>query len=129
MNDDLSDEDWVTQYGTIHKPIEGTPFKRCPSAHEVPRELSLLSGKKTPDEAAMAVNHRRAQGAIPGEGVRYALVGKLRAAGFRVWASPTRRIPGHVSVALVDDARLWTNDERDRFDACFESTSWKEGIL
>ncbi|MFC0862568.1 hypothetical protein ACFHYQ_09700 [Sphaerimonospora cavernae] len=129
MSDDLGDEDWVSQYGTIHKPIEGKPFKRRPSVGEVSQELSLLKGKLTPDQAATAVNHHRVRGAIPGEGVRYALAGKLRADGFRVWASPTRHIPGHVSVALMDDDRLWTHDDMERFDACFESTNWKEGML
>jgi hypothetical protein len=115
-DDDLKDEDWVSQYGTIHMPIEGMPFKRRPSLDEYPQELSLLKGKLTADEAAQAVNRRRTHGAFPGDGSRHALVGKLRAAGFRVWATPTKRIPGHVSVAPLDCDRRgpkmrWTDSK------------------
>jgi len=128
-DEDLKDEDWVSQYGTIHSPIDDRPFKRRPFIDEDPQELSLLKGKVSPDEAAQTVNRRRVHGATPGEGVRHALVGKLRAAGFRVWPSPRKHMPKHVSVALLDGSRPWTHDDRERFDACFESTVWKEGKL
>ncbi|MEU0521566.1 hypothetical protein [Streptosporangium sp. NPDC006007] len=127
--DDLGDEDWVSQYGTIHAPIGGNSFKCRPFIHEDPQELSLLAGKLTPDEAAGTVNRRRTSGALPGDGVRHASVGKLRSAGFRVWRSPTKKIAGHVSVMPLDGNRPWTDDDSQRFDACFESKAWKEGKL
>ncbi|MEV5553010.1 hypothetical protein AB0L44_05090 [Nonomuraea wenchangensis] len=127
--DDLDDDDWVSQFGTIHAPIGGKPFKCRPFIHEDPQELSLLLGKLTPDEAATTVNRRRAGSALPGDGVRHARVGKLRSEGFRVWRSPTRKIPGHVSVMPLDGNRSWTDDDSQRFDGCFESKAWKEGQL
>jgi hypothetical protein len=127
--EDLDDEDWVSQYGTIHMPISGKPFKGRPPIDGDSLELSLLVGKLTPDEAARTVNPRRVQGAMPGDGVRHARVGKLRSAGFLVWRSPTRRIPGHVSVMPIDCGTSWSDDESLRFDDCFESQVWKEGKL
>jgi hypothetical protein len=127
--EDLDDEDWVSQYGTIHAPIGGKPFKCRPFIDEDPQELSLLDGKLTPDEAAKIVNRRRVHGAFPGDGVRHALAGKLRSSGFRVWRSPTKKIPSHVSVMPLDGNRPWTDDDSQRFEDCFESNAWKEGKL
>lgn len=132
MDDELSDEEWVSQYGTIINPIEGKPFKRRPFIDEDPQELSLLRGKLTADEAATAVNRRRINGAIPGDGARHAKVGELRRAGFRVWLTPRPLKPGHVSVAPLDGTGPWTDDDMERFEACFESHNshnWKESNL
>jgi hypothetical protein len=123
---DLSDEDWVSQYGTIHRPIDGLPFKRRPLIDQQPQELSLVRGRLTADEIARAVLRKRT-GALPGEGSRQAQVGKLRASGFRVWATPGRWNPAHVSVMPLDLDGAWKQDDMERFEACFESTDWKEG--
>src|SRR6185437_13444036 len=89
-------------------------------------DISLLAGRMSVDEAARTVNWRRREGAHPDDGVRYTTVGRLRAAGFRVEASPSALIPGHVSVTLGGEGN-WTEDVKAKFDACFTDTTWKEG--
>lgn len=127
MPDEIDDNEWLSQYGTIHRLVDGEPFKCCPPYDQ--EELSMVRGRCTPDEVATSVNPRRTTGAAPGEGVRHATAGELRDAGFRVWHSPTRRNPDHVSVATVDSGGTWTDDDKARFNACFKPPEWKEGHL
>ncbi|WP_061297313.1 hypothetical protein [Herbidospora cretacea] len=130
-SDDLGDEEWVCQYGTIHSPIDGKPFKCRPSIGEDPQELSLIRGRLDVDKVALMIQRRRPRhvGAMPGEGARHAKVADLRAAGFRVWATPTRANPFHVSVMPLDLQGTWTQDDMERFEGCFEPPDWKEGQL
>jgi hypothetical protein len=127
---ELGDDEWLSQYGTIHHPIDGDPFKCRPTWGQV--ELSLIRGRRSVDEAAKSVNRKRSTGAFPGEGVRYVTAGRLREAGFRVWHSPTAFNPNHVSVATMDPDGVWTDDDKKRFVACFDAldeSEWKEGRL
>lgn len=119
---ELGDDELVTQYGNSKYP-PGEPFRRRPRSQE--SDISLIAGRKTADEAARLVNPRRL-GAGPGEGVRYAQVGRLRReAGLRIERTPAPLNPDHVS-ATLDGDREWTDEVSARFDACFTEPDWKE---
>src|SRR5829696_1257667 len=89
-------------------------FRMAPRPHE--QDVSLLAGRLTTREAAMAVRHGRRE-FFPWDAVRYTTVGRLRDAGFRVESTPSRMIPNHVSVQYDGD---WTDDVAKRFDDCFD---------
>lgn len=127
--DEIEDDEWLSQYGSYAQLINNEPFKCCPAYGQV--DLSFLRGRAMLDEAARSVNRRKTTGATPGDGVRYITAGSLRAAGFRVWHSPTRLNPSHVSVANVDGSAVWTDDEIDAFKVCLTDAEckWKEGHL
>lgn len=77
--------------------------------------LSLLRGALSTREAARFVRRfiRKPQS---GDGVRYAMVSDLRAAGFRVEATATRNIPIHVSVSAEEE---WDTTTCEKFATCF----------
>lgn len=123
MTGELAADEVLTQYGNrAHPP--GEPFRNRPRLGRKEDDISLLAGHMPIDDAARTVNWRRTEGAHPDDGVRYATVGGLRAAGFRVEASPSALIPNHVSVTLSGEGD-WTEEVRANFDACFTGTIWK----
>lgn len=88
-------------------------FRLAPRRHE--RDVSVLAGRLTPREAAMFVRQEFMEWR---DVVRYATVGCLRDAGFRVRSTPSRAIPVHVSVEYDG---VWTDDGdvAKWFDDCF----------
>jgi len=128
---DVGDDEPLTQYG--HEG-DDPPFRNATRSYET--DVSLIRGRLTPGEAASLV--RRQGGRLtPGEAaslvrrqggryqvtdrdkVRHTTAGRLRSAGFVVRSTPSRRIPGHVSVELPNPEDVWDNSARSRFDDCF----------
>jgi hypothetical protein len=127
--EDIADDELLSQYGSCVQLVNGEPFKCKPAYNQT--DLSFMRGKATLDEAARSVNRKKVAGATAGDGVRYILAGRLRAAGFRVWHTPTKFNPHHVSVATLDERAEWTDDEVAAFKECFTDavSKWKEGQL
>ena len=123
MEDELGNDEWLTQYGNRDYPPD-QPFRHRPREGKETR-ISLVAGRLSVDDVARKVNRHRTEGAMPGDGARYVRVGVLRDAGFLVEASPSRLIPDHVSVGLAGEGD-WTEDVSARLDGCFSETMWKE---
>ena len=107
--DELDDDEWVSHYV-----FSGVP-------NNVPRPqdsdgLSVLRGHILLGEAATYV--RRKGLIFQGDAVRHAKVGDLRAEGFVLTLTPSRRIPIHVSVSREAE---WSHSEAMQFASCFES--------
>ncbi|MEU8175887.1 hypothetical protein AB0C14_23655 [Microbispora hainanensis] len=122
----IEDEEILTEYGNKDRPVKGRPFKDEPVKPQVVNAVSLMRGKLTVDEAVRCFPNSRSR-AVSGEGVRYTTAGTLRQASFRVKFTPSQWNPLHVSVENLDSKRPWTDDDRDRFNACFGDPEWKEG--
>jgi hypothetical protein len=106
--DNLDDDEWLTHY----------VFKGKPNNAPRPQDadgVSTLRGRLPLGQAASYV--RRKGLVFDGDGVRYARVGDLRAAGFVVTPTPTRRIAIHVSVSREAE---WSHSEAMQFASCFE---------
>lgn len=115
----LDDSETVTQYGTREA---NPPFRRRP---RFPREqdVSVIRGRLSVAETCRLIRRRDVSGIE--DGVRYTTVGTLRAAGYAVTHTPSRAIPGHVSVTWVD---RWTEDQDTGFDACFGGPLWRGDV-
>lgn len=106
--DEIGDDEYVTQYVFNDEP------------RNVPRPqdsdgLSALRGRHDVGQAAAFV---RSKGLVyEGDDVRHAQVGELRAAGFVVEHTPTRRIAIHVSISR---AAQWSHSDAMQFEQCFE---------
>lgn len=114
---ELKAEQELTQYGTLSPAFteHAQPhFRKAPRADE--RDVSLLAGRLTDREAAMAV---RQEFIAWRDIVRYTTVERLQNAGFQVRSTPSRLIPNHVSVEYDGD---WTDDVdvARRFNDCFD---------
>jgi hypothetical protein len=123
MDIELGADEVLTQYGNRTYP-RGQPFRNRPRPGKE-TAISLIRGRLSVDEVFRVVN-RGTDKAYDDDGARYTTVGELRAAGFRVGATPSRLIPGHVSVTL-DDETAWTDDVCVTFSACFTEPAWKGG--
>jgi hypothetical protein len=119
-------EQWLTQYGNRRRPIDGRAFKNRPPEPGVVNALSLNLGRQSVREAAAAVQTGRV-GPSQGSGVRYTTAARLEQAGFVARHTGNNRNPLHVSVTCLDENRTWTDDDSERFDACFEEPAWGEG--
>ena len=84
--------------------------------------LSLLRGALTANEAAGYVR-RHVNSAYDDDTVRYTYVGRLRAAGFEVVATPSKRIAIQV---LVRQRAGWSDQTCAVFDACFKDDAHAE---
>lgn len=116
----LADSQELTQYGSSTNPAhDDKPFRQKLRERDQ-GSVSLMTGHCTPEEASLATGHIAAQ---PGDGARYTTAGELRAAGFTVTHSPTRRNPDHVSVAAPGD---WSVDCGEEFAKCFDRVEWLE---
>lgn len=78
--------------------------------------LSLIEGRLSLIEAARFVRIK-VKYPYEGDSVRYVTTGALRAAGFVVMATPSRRNPIHVSVTCVAE---WDEDVCKAFNLCFD---------
>jgi hypothetical protein len=116
VSPDVPDDEPLTQYGRTG---DDPPFRNATRSYET--DVSLIRGRLSARDAASLVRRQ-------GEGyqvtdldrVRHTTAGRLRSAGFVVRATPTRRIPGHVSAELQDPEDVWDNSARSWFDECFE---------
>lgn len=117
----LDESEPVTQYGSRWLLTEGRAFRCRPRFLAGEKDLSMLAGLLTAAEAARAVaGHWTPEADV----VRHTSVGQLRAAGFRVTHSPTKRLGNHVSVEYPSE---WDDDVDRRFDACFDLTTAEGG--
>ena len=106
----------LTQYG--HEG-DDPPFRNATRSYET--DVSLIRGRLSPSEAASLIRRQGERYLVTDrDRVRHTTAGRLRTAGFVVRATPTRRIPGHVSVELQDPEDVWDNSARSRFDDCFD---------
>lgn len=126
--EEIADNEWLSQYGSILAVIDGEPFKGEPGRNQ--EDLSLIRGRVSPDQAAESVSRRRKE-AAPGEGVRYVRAGNLRDAGFTVMHTPTSRNKNHVSVTAEGTSGIWAAEHKLRYRECFNNAEqvWKEGHL
>jgi hypothetical protein len=122
----VSDDEWLTQYGNRIRPIGGRAFKNRPPYPDQVNALSLTLGRLSVAEATEAIRTSTNRPS-PGSGVRYTTGGKLRLEGFSARHTGNNRNPRHVSVTCLDESREWTDDDSDRFDACFDDPVWHEG--
>ena len=116
VSPDVPDDEPLTQYG-----LEGDdpPFRNATRSYET--DVSLIRGRLNAREAATLIRRQGERYEVTDrDRVRHTTAGRLRAAGFMVRATPSRRIPGHVSAELQDPEHVWDNSVRSRFDACFE---------
>jgi hypothetical protein len=122
----IKGDEWLTQYGNKLSPLGGRPFKNRPPNPERVNALSLIRGRRTLDEAARLVQTARSAPS-PGSGVRYTTAARLIQEGFRARHTGTSNNPHHVSVIYLDETHIWTDDDSERFDACFDQPIWGEG--
>jgi hypothetical protein len=107
--DELSDDEPLTQYVFARNSPQDRPRLRESDG------LSLLRGALTANEAAGFVR-LHVNSAYDDDTVRYTYVGRLRAAGFEVVATPSKRIAIQVSVR---QRAGWSDQTCAAFNACF----------
>lgn len=113
---DVPDDEPLTQYGHER---DDPPFRNATRSYET--DVSLIRGQLSAREAASLIRRQGERYEVTDrDRVRHTTAGRLRSAGFVVRATPSRRIPGHVSVELPDPEDVWDNSARSRFDECFE---------
>ena len=113
---DVGDAEPLTQYG--HEG-DDPPFRNATRSYET--DVSLIRGKLSAREAASLIRRQGERYPVTHQDrVRYTTAGRLRSAGFAVRATPSRRMPGHVSVELQNPDDVWDNSARSRFDECFD---------
>jgi hypothetical protein len=102
---DVGDDEPLTQYG--HEG-DDPPFRNATRSYET--DVSLIRGQLSASEAATLIRRQGARYQLTAQDrVRHTTAARLRSAGFVVRATPTRRIPGHVSVELPDPKDVWDN--------------------
>lgn len=113
---DVGDDEPLTQYG--HEG-DDPPFRNATRSYET--DVSLIRGRLSARDAASLVRRQgEAYQVTDQDKVRHTTAGCLRSSGFVVRATPSRRIPGHVSVELQNPEDVWDNSARSRFDECFD---------
>ncbi|MDQ2754278.1 MAG: hypothetical protein M3R71_01875 [Actinomycetota bacterium] len=113
---DLPDDEPLTQYG--HE-SDDPPFRNTTRSYET--DVSLIRGRLSARDAASLVRRRGERYQVTDQDrVRHTTARRLRSAGFVVRATPTRRIPGHVSAEVQNPEDVWDNSARSRFDDCFD---------
>jgi hypothetical protein len=122
----VEDDELLTQYGNKSRPIDGRAFKNRPPFPDEVNELSLLSGQHSVTAAAALIRTARSSPS-PGSGVRYTSGARLKRAGFHARHTGNNRNPLHVSVMCLDETHVWTDDDSEKFDACFDEPVWGEG--
>jgi hypothetical protein len=105
---EIGAEEELTQYGTVTEPFRTRPRPGIENA------VSLLAGGFSPLEAGDRVRRQALNDGT--DAARYTTAGALRAAGFDVTHTPTKRNADHVSVEFVGE---WDDKASVRFDACF----------
>jgi len=113
---DVPDDEPLTQYG--HEGDDPS-FRNATRSYET--DVSLIRGQLSARAAASLVRRQGERYQLTDQDrVRHSTAGRLRSAGFVVRATPTRRIPGHVSVELQNPEDVWDDSLRRRFDDCFD---------
>lgn len=113
---DVGDDEPLSQYG---HDSDDPPFRNATRSYET--DVSLIRGRLSPREAASLIRRQGERYEVTDrDRVRYTTAGQLRSAGFVVRATPSRRIPGHVSVEFQKADDVWDNSARSRFDDCFD---------
>ena len=116
VSPDVPDDEPLTQYGHTG---DDPPFRNATRSYET--DVSLIRGRLSVREATTLIRRQGEHYEVTDrDRVRYTTAGRLRAAGFVVRATPSRRIPGHVSAELQDPEGVWDNSARSRFDECFD---------
>jgi hypothetical protein len=109
---ELQDDEVVVQIGFVG--VDGETFHNCPRAVRDDDALSVVLGLRSTADAVRAAFGREAS---PGYEVsRSSTVGRLRAKGFVVTHSPSRKNPNHASVT---DPLAWTAARQAAFASCF----------
>jgi hypothetical protein len=113
---DVPDEEPLTQYGHAG---DDPPFRNATRSYET--DVSLIRGRLSAREAASLIRRQGDRYQVTDrDRVRHTTAELLRTAGFVVRATPSRKIPGHVSVELPSPEDVWDNSARSRFDDCFD---------
>jgi hypothetical protein len=114
---ELPDELHVTQYGEEY-PVGGG-FRDRLREHIGETEISMILGAVDASAAAVLVTGWLTPNAVS----RVTAVGRLKAEGFRVIHSPTKRNRLHVSVypplTATGEAAVWDDGMAVLFNACF----------
>lgn len=111
----IPDQAWLTQYGKRWSP-EVSDF-RCRPRTGLETDISVLTGLLAPEEATKLVTGRSA---TRSDAVRFARAGELKAAGFFVASTPTKRIPNHASVTVPGGHVPWSEDQVLAFEFCWQ---------
>ena len=107
---DVGNDEPLTQYG--HEG-DDPPLKNATRSYET--DVSLIRGRLSArDAASLIVRQGERYQVTDRDRVRHTTAGLLRSAGFVVRATPTRRIPDHVSAELQDPGGSLTSQERPR---------------
>lgn len=109
----IGDDEWLTQYGTLHPITSDEVFPHEPRWNQE-NDLSMLWGWLSVAEATAAVRGRHPT--PDRDAVRYTTAGTLRAEGFTVEHTPRLRNRNHVSVTLNGD---WDASMCQALDASF----------
>lgn len=115
---EIGDEEYLSQYGSrlTGKP----PFLDRPRSVDTDG-LSATVGSLTPAQARRLV--RRVGLVGSDDGVRYAPAGALRAMGFEVTHTPSRRNKDHVSISYAGE---WDVTMEGKFYECWSAPRWHE---
>jgi hypothetical protein len=121
----VADEEELTQHGKI---ANGMEVYRDEPRVATERDLSLIRGHLSPEEATRYRLPRATRRDFRRARVRYTTAGVLRKAGFAVVHTPSGRINDdpHVSVVWPAEAPLerqdipWPEEVKARFAQCFE---------
>lgn len=115
---EILDDEPLTQYGYMGV------FRNALRVDILEPELSLLAGRLTGAEAGAIVRNDQTVIQFPeGHGARHTTAGTLRAAGFMVFHSPSKKNPRHVSAQWPES---WDDRVSEAFDECFEPESGQQ---
>jgi hypothetical protein len=113
---EIGADEYVSHYGSR---LTGEVVFRDQPRTQDTGALSVILGKVTPAEARRRV---RKAGEVSGDdGVRYALVGDLRAQGFAVTHAPRA---GNTLHARVGFDGAWDDGVAGKFNQCFGAPQW-----
>lgn len=107
------DEEWVSQKLSHSRPDIDSPRPQDFGG------VSVILGRLDVESVYRLVV--KAGKAASDDGVRYARVGELRAAGFEVVRAPTNRNPAHLR---VERESVWSHGAAVAFVSCFSETVW-----
>jgi hypothetical protein len=107
---EVPDDAVLTQYG---RRTTGQPTFRSAPRFPAESELSMLWGEMPPLMAALAVRGRIGD---DNDRARACRAGGLRAAGFIVTNTPTKRNPDHISVSVPGGAVKWDDGSVKLFE-------------
>lgn len=115
VTDELDDDDWVSQKVSKNRPDIDSPRPQDRGG------VSVSLGQM--DAGSMYRLVVKAGQPSSDDGVRYAQVCDLRAAGFDVLKKPNNRNPDHARVECQSD---WDHAAAVAFVSCFSKPTWFE---